>query len=257
MPKNEPVSTKNTKKEILDAYQDLLGQLQQHPADARPVAKLKEQNTLVYDDLGQQVDQLSTSLKSKLGLLISQFDQAVRAIETIQTQHQNFKRAFEQEQIDLEKQRRREGEEYKYEFEKTKKRLEEELAETKRKTEVDIQSRKEALKSAEDELVELRAQVAQFDKRLAEEIKKAITETESRLQSEFKHHKELAEHKAKAEVELLKQQVTSLESLTKEQKDEIKLLQTSVKEAAAQVTKIAEKAVSKAPVSSAVTTKSE
>lgn len=55
---------------------------------------------------------------------------------------------------------------------------------------------------------------------------------------------ELAEQKSKAEVDLLKQQVGNLESTVKNQTEEIAQLQTLLKEANTQVTRIAERAVS-------------
>ncbi|KKS85513.1 MAG: hypothetical protein UV61_C0017G0024, partial [Candidatus Gottesmanbacteria bacterium GW2011_GWB1_43_11] len=87
-----------------------------------------------------------------------------------------------------------------------------------------------------------------FETELNKAIKEAIAKTTDELTREYDHQKALAQQQSQATTQLLQQKIDSLESAIKNFQAEILHLQTSLKEANQQLTRIAERAVEKGPL---------
>ena len=87
--------------------------------------------------------------------------------------------------------------------------------------------------------------VAAFETELNKAVKEAVAQTTGDLTREFNHQKTLSGQLAQSKTELLQQKIDSLEETIKNYQLDITHLQTSLKEANQQLTRIAERAVEK------------
>lgn len=250
----KPVSEKSTKQEILSAYEELAVKLgETNSGDL--TSKFTKTNLTLETNLRGTVAQLQENLNNALNATLEQLGEATKAIAILREAHEAQKKALEQEKDQIVKDQSRLTEEQTYEFAKLKKRQEEELREQKLKAETELAARKDALKVQEDELADLRNQVKTFDAKLTKATSDAVAATTKELKMQFDHEKALAGQKAQATQELLEQQINSLQEAVSAQKQEIGRLNTLASEISAQMTRIAERAVTKgAPDTSSSTT---
>lgn len=248
----KPVSEKSTKQEILSAYEEMAAKLGE-PTAIDIASKLTKTNTTMETALKGTVAQLKETLDNNLNSTIEQFNESTKAIALLKQAQEAQKKVLEQEKEQIIKDQARLTEEQTYEFAKLKKRQDEELREQRLKAETELATRKDALKAQEDELIDLRNQVKTFDARLAKATSDAVAASTKELKMQFDHEKALAGQKAGATQELLEQQITSLQSIVATQKQEIVRLNTLASEASAQMTRIAERAVTKGAPETAAT----
>lgn len=230
----KPVSPKDTKQTILEAYQDLVGQLTEEEMSPALTQKLESTNS-----------DLKVALTKVVADLTTKFDEANNVLTQLHALYEKKRRAFEEGEETSKKLRSREEEEYKYEFEKLKARQEEELKEYKGKVLVEIEERKAVIKHEEDEIAELRVRARGFDQELEKAVKEAVDKNTKELTEKFAHEKALMEQEAKAKENLLTQKIESLDATIKQQSSQITQLQESLRKASEQLTRIAERAVEK------------
>ena len=121
------------------------------------------------------------------------------------------------------------------------------MKEQKTKFELEITERKEELKAQETELADLRNQAKTFEPRLAKGIADAVEKAMKELKLQFDHEKTLTTQQAKSTQSLLEQKIESLEHVLESQKSEIERLNKVATDATNQMTRIAERAVTKTP----------
>lgn len=248
MPRIKDISLKNTKQDILSAYEELLQSVRQEtaPAQLQSVVTTKSLATANYaESLRKLATELSTAINSSIDQIIARLDEGTKTIALL-TETQ--KTAQENALIQAEratKVRNQEEEEYQYEYAKRKARQEQELKEAKENTEKTLKAREQDIQNQESELAELKTLRDNFEstveKRVAEAVKKAIAEAEM----EHAHQRELAQRDATATQKLLEQQIASLQSQIESQALELKRLQKETTIANEYVTRIAERAVAK------------
>ncbi len=238
------VNEKSTKQEILSAYEEIAVKLgETNSSDL--TSKFTKANSTLETNLKDTVAQLQENLNNALNATLEQLSEATKAIAILREAHEAQKKVLEQEKTQIIKDQTRLAEEQNYEFAKLKKRQEEELREQKLKAETELAARKDALKIQEDELADLRNQVKTFDAKLAKATSDAVTSATKDLKLQFDHEKALFGQKTQATQELLEQQITSLQETVSAQKLEITRMNSLASEASAQMTKIAERAVTK------------
>lgn len=228
------LSEKNTKQEIIDAYQEIVSKLENSPISDSVVAAVSKINTSAHNAFRQQIEELEQDFNSVSNILTS-----LKNLADDQKKH------LEKEQQQIKIDRERQEEEYLYQFEKTKKRQEEELKEQRQKSEEEINIKKTILKSQEEEFINLKNQVKTFDARLQKETNEAVTQNTKELRVQFDHEKALSEQLSSSTKSLLEQKITSLEQIILNQRQEIERLSQSASQAALQMTRIAERAVTK------------
>ncbi len=228
------ITEKNTKQEILEAYDELLGSLGNTPISKETLLTITKVD-----------DSLEKSISTTVSNLVKQFREAEKILEEIGLASLLQKKALEDEKKAALKQQAREKEEYDYEFSKTKQRQKVELEEERTLFETELAKRKDALTAQEKEIISLRNEVQGFEDRLSKTIKETTEQTTKDLKTKFENEKNLFAQQAEARELLLKQKVESLESLIVSQKDEIARLNTALSETSKQLTSIAERAVTK------------
>jgi len=236
MKSTKPISDKNTKQEILEAYQEIIAKVNSSPITDTTITNVTKINKLVDSSFKQQIESLEEDLNSVTSVLIS----LKKAADQQRTYLETEKHQTEIERTRLE-------EEYNYQFGKTKKRQEEELKEQKTKADEEISAKKALLRSQEDELTDLRNQAKTFEARLQKEVNDAIAKTSKELKTQFEHEKVLAEQVAISTKSLLEQKIISLEQTILSQKQEVERLNTMAIQTTQQMTRIAERAVTKSP----------
>lgn len=239
------VSLKNTKQELLQAYQELTAKLQTEPVTTRTVQNLTKTNQTFKTNLSVLVSTVDQSLNAAITELTEQLEEVTKTLDDLRATAENQKRQIAQEKAEEQKRREREEEEYNYSFKKIKSRQEEELAETRKKAELDLTVRREELRAQQEELSDLRGQVKTFETRLSKAVGDAIVQTTKELKGQFEHEKALAAAQSDGTRNLLEQQVLTFQNTVNEQRKEIDRLNQAIVEASAQVTRIAERAVSR------------
>ncbi len=150
--------------------------------------------------------------------------------------------------------RERETEEFQYNFNREKmlaeNKLNDELALKKREFDAEIEekqkeleTRENTIKTAENELINLREKVASFDKNIIVAIEKARTETTERVKLNLKHELELTEKQYAGEKEVLLTKISALEQKVKEQSEMIKSLSNKLESSYEKVQNVAVKAI--------------
>ncbi|MBI5358218.1 hypothetical protein HZB69_01140 [Candidatus Amesbacteria bacterium] len=225
------VSEKNTKQDIFSAYQELLEKAEDQPITQPTLNTVEKYNKTMLTDL---LDELRAKFTASENLLIS-----LHKLQEAQ------KRTLAEEKQEETKAQSRQKEEFSYEFAKAKKRTEEELAELRAKTEADLFQKRQQLKDQEEELIDLRNQAKTFEPRLQKAVNDAVSQNTKELKVTFDHERALLVQEAKMTQSLLEQKIGLFETVVASQKEEIARLAQSATQATAQMTRIAERAVTK------------
>jgi hypothetical protein len=154
----------------------------------------------------------------------------------------------------VKKEREREEEEYSYAlqlkrkkdndvYEAKKAALEKELKDKRANVERELSEREALVSARENELSDLKAQVAEFPKQLEKAIKDTEKSVIERLEFKYKHEAQLATKEIEGERKLNKQVVAALEAKIKEQDAHIRQLTQKTDQAGQQVQDIAIKAI--------------
>lgn len=228
------VSEKNTKQELLDAYQELAVKLETTPISDSNISAISKTNKITSSIFRQQIEELEEDFTSVSNVLIS-----------LKTHADDQRKRLESERLQVQKDRERQEEEYRYQFEKSKKRQEEELKEQRLRSEEEINIKKAVLKTQEEEFNNLKNQAKTFDARLQKEINEAVAQNSKELKIQFEHEKTLSDQLSASTKTLLEQKITSLEQIILNQRQEIERLSQSATQASLQMTRIAERAVTK------------
>lgn len=239
------VSEKNTKQEILEAYQDIISKVEEKPISESTQNQIQKANASAVSSLKAQLNELTEQQSRVIEDIQSQMEAVMAVLGSLRQKSEQQKKSLEEEEKERMRERTRQEEEYTYEFAKTKKRQEEELKEARQKAEADFAAKREELKAQETELVDLRNQARTFEPRLAKGINDAVEEVTKEMMLQFEHEKALAEAQAKATQTLLEQKVMLLENTIEGQKVEIGRLNQTAVAAVDQMTRIAERAVTK------------
>jgi chromosome segregation ATPase len=242
----EKIPFTSSKSDIWKAYKEAISSLEDKNITSphisiQPVTKA---NSALKGFLSKQKLQIVSQLDTSLSELAGEFDRAEEMLIELKQSAVKRRKQLEEESTQIQKQKTREQEEYTYEFNRRKQRQETELQEQKKTTDAEITLGKTELKKQQGELADLRKQVEMFDARLATEIKKTKEETEKELKNQHEHERALGSQKYESQQILLQQKIDSLMDVVKSQQQEVGRLNKILIDANAQVTSIAEKAVS-------------
>lgn len=240
------VSEKNTKQDILAAYQELLTQGEGQPVTQSTLNTIEKYDKAVLVDLSDGVAKLQTLIESALEELRTKFAASEHTLTSMHKLQEAQKKALAEEKQEKLKEQTRQKEEFAYEFAKMKKRTEEELTELRAKTETEFSQKRQQLKDQEEEFTDLRNQAKTFEPRLQKAVNDAVAQTTKDLKLTFDHERALLIQEAKMTQGLLEQKVGLLETTIAGQKEEIDRLTVTATQASAQMTRIAERAVTKA-----------
>ena len=152
------------------------------------------------------------------------------------------------------KARDREKEEFTYIFKRDQQTLRDQYNDEKIKLEKDILLKKEtaakelaerekAVVDKEKELLELRARVATYPKELESTVAKAVKEAVDKIQLEARNKEQLLTKEFEGKQNVLTTRITSLESVAKEQTDQLARATKQLELAYQKVQEIAEKAI--------------
>ncbi|PIZ66339.1 hypothetical protein CO051_01695 [Candidatus Roizmanbacteria bacterium CG_4_9_14_0_2_um_filter_39_13] len=236
----------SSKSDIWKAYKEALSSLEDKnmTSPQTSIQAVTKANTALKGFLSKQKLQIVSQLDSSLSELAGEFDRAEEMLVELKQSAVKRRKQLEEESTQIQKQKTREQEEYTYEFNRRKQRQEAELHEQKNTADAEITLGKTELKKQQGELADLRKQVEMFDTRLTTEVKKAKEETEKELKNQHEHEKALSSQKYESQQILLQQKIDSLMEIVKSQQQEVGRLNKILIDANAQVTSIAEKAVS-------------
>lgn len=159
----------------------------------------------------------------------------------------------EQEQM-AKKERERKLAEYEYEFklqqqkdqdiyEMKKAALERELTEYKRGVELELNARDLALKTQENELVELRKAKEVFDEEMKQKLADAVQNTTTSIEMQNQYEKNLLAKETEGQISLLKQTIATLEDKLKEKQNLINELAKQTQTAQLQAQELAKKVI--------------
>jgi DNA repair exonuclease SbcCD ATPase subunit len=241
------VSYKSPKPDIWRAYKELLENLKQEPAKLQIIQKIDKTTDSFKTNLSQSINNLHSGLTSEVSKIVEELKKAAQTLEELQQAHLIQEKTLKEEAEFVKKQKQREEEEYEYEFLKQKKRQQEELEEKKFEVFAELEERKKKLSEQEDELVDLKNQAKTFEARIEKAAKEAVGKTTEELTREFEHEKVLAEQEAKSTKSLLGQKIENLSKTITDLKKENERLNTALNQVSANMTRIAERAVEKAP----------
>ncbi len=121
--------------------------------------------------------------------------------------------------------------------------LEKDLVDKKSAFEKEFAERETLIKSAENELADLRKQAAQFQSQLDKAVQQAEKSLKEKLDLEFSHQSELSVQKAESEQKLKDQTIISLRDKIKEQDLLIRQLTEKTSSAESSMKEIAIKAL--------------
>lgn len=270
----KPVSEKNTKSEILQAYDELAKELSEETAftpdevEAREVVAsgLAQTSEKTINDLAKMKISLNQTLDSLTDNLVAQAEKLVslrKAVEVSQKDLENnfqikskaeiLKKLFEaysQKQTELEKEmldKRKKWEEeqldYETEIKRRRARDEEEYKYQtgleKQRWQQKLEEEKNSYQEKLTELEGLKKQIAQFpqekDKAIAESVGKALAE----IRKQFETEKSFAKQERDGEVKITGLKISQLENTVKQQSEEITALKKQLDEATRQVKDIA------------------
>lgn len=304
------VSMTNTKKEILQAYNELLKKESSRSESPEKEQKrdtadkiITETGSLSVESIIKNVSGLKTNINGSLDKIEEQMVEAFRQFKKLQEAigfqkekleemyqitaethslaalieaNREKKEMFEQEmnavrntfendkiqteaeikemKAQVDKDRKREEEEYHYELKLKRKKEQDDYDERKNKLEKELKDkqiafdrqiaeREAAVKDAESELADLREKDKAFPELLEAEIKKAVKETEGRLQQQFRYEKELTTSNTKAEIKLKDQTIEMLNAKIEDQQTLINQLSQKAVTSEESVKQIALKAL--------------
>lgn len=254
-------STKNTKQEILKAYEELVKELKQGNLVEQAPAKLakaqqdfdqlqeqmEQQITVINQSAISSLNQLGKTLKEASAQITAKLKDTAQTIGQSLEAQQALQENFQLEQVRLKKQNQQQQDDYEYDYTKRKQRQEQELREMQAAKEKDWKQREEELKARDDEYKDLKNQVANFEARLAKSIKESVDSSIKEIEVSHNHKLQIISQQGESQLQLLKQQVESAKQTIMLQQKEIERLQKEVTSANIQLTRIAERAVEKAP----------
>lgn len=241
------VSERSTKQDILSAYEELLTHAEDKPMTPGIISQIEKVNKTALNDLDGIVGKLQSATTATFDELRMKLENAENALTELYKLREAQKKQLSEEKETAVKEQNREKEEFGYEFAKMKKRAEEELAEMRMKAEIELAARREKLKEQEEELTDLRNQAKTFEPRLQKSINDAVAQVTKELKQAFDHEKALLTQEAKSTQSLLEQKVVLLEQTINRQTEEISRLNQTATSANQQLTRIAERAVTKSP----------
>lgn len=241
----KPVSEKSTKQDILAAYQELLEEIDGQPLTQSTLTTTEKYDKALLADLTDAAVKLQSIIGASLDELRTKFVAAEKGLGTLYQMQEARKKALADEHQEQGKEQTRQREEFAYEFAKMKKRTEEELGELRAKAEAELSQKREHLKEQEEEFTDLKNQVKTFEPRLQKSINDAVAQTTKDLTMAFDHERALLTQEAKMNQSLLDQKVGLLETTIATQKEEIARLSATATQASLQMTRIAERAVTK------------
>lgn len=247
MKAQKPVSEKSTKQEILDAYQEVIDKLEDKPVSEPILSSLQKMNKLTSSSFNDLLDQMNVKQSEMVRNLQSQIDEIMKMFLMLREKAENQKRILDEEEKQKTKERARQEEEYNYEFERKRKRQEDDLREIRQKIESELTVRKESIQAQETEFIELKNLAKTFEPRLEKGIREAVEKSTKELKVQSEHEKALFLSQTNATQTLLEQRISLLEKTIEDQKQEIIRLNQTSKTAVDQMTRIAERAVTKAP----------
>lgn len=238
---NLPKVSKNDKKEnILNAYNQLLGQLEKDEISVEKVTKKTEQNIQGLKSLAEEHAQnILNTLNQNIDSLFNQLEEVVASTTTIANLKIEKEKEWEEKQSELEKGRKREEDEYAYNFNRKRQKDEDEWQEKRQKRELELSQREELLKQAEEELKDLRNKDKSFDARLEKAIADAVKSNTQDLQKAYDNGVKLTNQQYEAEKNLLLAKIDSLTSITESQKNEVNRLNKQIDDANRRLTEIA------------------
>lgn len=173
---------------------------------------------------------------------------------TIEANIAGLEQTFADTQAELDQQRSREVEAYNYNLAQSRKKAEDAYAAEQSKKlreenirmelfEKNMAERQNAMKAQEDELINLRSQVAGFDERLKKEIAKEVAIVENRLAKDAKHKDDLVAAQQSATAQLHKAQTDALENQITGYKAQILTLETQLESARKDTKEVATQAL--------------
>lgn len=249
--RTKTVSEKSTKKEILDAYDELISQASPAiPTEkaSRVVASTGRTIDQLQKEFRVKLDEVSVLLRQGADTLIDDLRAASEALEKTIEKKSLFEKALQEDEKRLMTERKREQEEYDYDFSKRKKRQEEELADLRESFEADIRKRREALAEQEKEVTDLRKRAETFEAQLTAVEKQTVEQTTKMLEVDHKQSIAFTKQEHQAAEQLLKQKIELLQKTMTAQEKELERLQKELATTNDRLTRIAEKAVAKEPV---------
>lgn len=241
------VSDKNTKQDILAAYQELLADAEGQPVTQSTLSAIERNDKELLANISDSTASLHSLIDSTLGELRSKFEVSENVLSNLHKLQESSKKTLSEKQQEELKEQTRQKEEFTYEFSRMKKRAEEELSEQKSKTEAELSQKRQQLKDQEDEFIDLKNQAKTFEPRMQKAVNDAVVQALKDQKISFDHERALLTQEAKMTQSLLEQKIGLLETAIATQKTEITRLAASADAASSQMTRIAERAVTKTP----------
>lgn len=264
--KKKEITPKSTKKELWDAYQELLQKIEtdtktakqkslslppeldkeysekQHlgkKGDWLDINQLKAVSAPVVhslDELRQSVMEIISSFSKKVEQLKKQAEEEEEQLnKEIERKREEWRREEERYNYELNLKRRIEENEYKLKAAERERQFNEKLA----AKEKELTQREEYISSVEDELKELRNKVANFPKEIEKAVREAVEENSKHMEQEIRIKSELSQKDAQREAQLAKFKINSLEETIKRQQSQISLLENKLNQAYSQIQQLA------------------
>lgn len=272
--KTKPVSEKNTKSEILQAYEELMGELSGEAEFTKPeieaqeivkTASMQTTEKTINDlaklkiSLNQTVDSLTDNLVSEADKLVSlrkAVEISQKDLETnfqIKSKAEMLKKLFEshsEKQAGLEKEmdsKHKEWEEEQKSYEeglkRNRQRDEEEYKYQadleNRRWEQKLEGEKQAYQQKLSELEDVKKQISQFPQEKEKAVSEATAKTLQEARKQFETEKSFTKQESETSLKISGLKISQLESSVKQQSDEIVLLKKQLDEATRQVKDIA------------------
>ena len=257
----EEISLKNTKQQLLDAYQALVEKIDSNRNDGEPVIEKKKSGKIEGI-----VRDIEAAAKTALSELVEKINATAKELEDINRELEDSKRELSEtyrltatagtlqeflklkieEETEWEKKflalkesyasetarlvstRKQQEQEYDYEV-SLKRRKDEDKFAAERQAKVEALERREsAVAEKETELEDLRSKVVEFEKILSESVNIAVAKAEKTLKEDLEHKFALEKKDAEMDIKLKAQTITGLETNLKAQESEIASLKTDL-----------------------------
>jgi len=244
------VSPKNTKQEILEAYEELLGDITPSVPSEKSAGIVASSDSMIdslHQEFRSKLDDVAALLRHGSESLLEKLRAGTQTLEKTIQKKAELEQAMAEEEEQIRKRRKLEQEEYEYEFARRKKRQDDELKEQRAVFDMDMKKRRDVLAEQEKEIADLRKRAETFDGLIAATEKKAVDQTTKTLDSEHKQTIAFLKQEHLATEQLLKQKADSLQQTLASQSKEIERLQKELATTNERLTRIAEKAVAKEP----------
>lgn len=232
------INEKNTKKEILEAYEALQQQGVSEPLSFVKSHPEKSGATISKSPIGQALSvlhQLKDTIDNTVNAFTSQISEVRKRIQEeedeLNRQIQQKKDAWEREQQEYAYQRslQRKKEENEYEFKRQEQ--ERQFNETLFKKEQAVSDREKIMKEKEEEFKQLHQTVQLFPEKLAQAIDEGVAKTKKELEQQAKILAELTQKDIQRDREISKLTVHDLEETIKRQANQITALERQLTQA--------------------------